>query len=428
MQKETIFSLLHAAIGGFGRLWMIIGEFNESYPPTMDGVGGLTRDYIHELRALGEECYGIVAGEKNAAEFDKANGETGILRGVMHVIPMISPYGFTTISKDVKKKIHSIPFDIVHAQAPFTYGRMAIKIARKRHIPSVMTFHSQFKKDIKRVVKSDFITNLVLKYVVHSFEMADYVWTVNDASVDILRSYGYKGDITVVRNFTNFSKRSPEEISVLRKEGREYLGIGDDESVALYVGQQRAEKNIDFLLSAFKILKDKGFRFRYVAVGTGPDMEIYKARLAEYGMSDMVIFTGKITDRSLLEKIYAASDLFTFPSAYDTSPLTLVEAAAVALPSLLIEGTPCTERTTDGVNSFHSPDDVNAYAALIEKILSDDELRKRIGAGAQRDIYRSRRDAVTEVRGRYQDIIADYKAKHSMGGGILTSRLSAHSS
>ena len=126
---------------------LIVGEFNESYPPSMDGVGEIVYDYVHELRTMGDECYAVVAGDKHAAAYDAANDDRGVLRSIMHVIPMISPYGYTKIRKEVKDKVASLDFDIVHAHSPFMMGRYAIKTARKKNIPVVMTFHSQFKKD-----------------------------------------------------------------------------------------------------------------------------------------------------------------------------------------------------------------------------------------------------------------------------------------
>ena len=387
---------------------MLIGQFSESYPPVMDGVGEVVYDYVHELRRLGDDCYAIVSGGGGSLEYDKKVGDVKVLRSIMHVIPMISPYGYTKIRKEVKDKVASLSFDIVHAHSPFMMGRYAIKTARKKNIPIVMTFHSQFKKDIKRVVKSEFITNLVLKYVVHSFKMADYVWAVNNASGDVLRSYGYKGKIETVRNFCNFTKPDEEERERLRKEGRAYLGLGDG-PVALFIGQQRKEKNLDLVLSSMRILKEEGFNCTLISVGSGPDTEKYNKMVKDYGIEDRVVFTGQIRDRDLLKKIYASADLMTFPSLYDNASIVIIEAAALALPALLIEGAVCSEGSTNGYNAFLTKEDEKAYAEEMKRILSDDELRLKVGRNAQESIYRSKKDAARDVRARYEEIIKEYK-------------------
>lgn len=390
---------------------MLIGQFSESYPPVLDGVGEVVFDYVHELRRLGDDCYAIVSGGGGSLDYDKKAGDEKVLRSIMHVIPMISPYGYTKIRKEVKDKVNSLDFDIVHAHSPFMMGRYAIKTARKKNIPVVMTFHSQFKKDIKRVVRSEFITNLVLRYVVHSFEMADYVWAVNDASGRVLRSYGYKGGIETVRNFCNFNKPSDEEYQKLRKEGREHLGIKDG-PVAMFIGQQRKEKNLDLVLAAMRILKEEGFECTLISVGSGPDSEKYQKMVREYQIQDNVIFTGQIHDRELLKKVYAASDLMTFPSLYDNASIVLIEAAALRLPALLIEGAVCSEGTKDGYNAFLTKEDEKTYAKEMRRILSDDGMRKEVGKNAQKSIYRSKEDAAKDVRERYERIIVDFGKTH----------------
>ncbi len=391
---------------------MIIGQFSEAYPPTRDGVSSVVYDYVHELRKLGDDCYAIVSGTgEGVLEYDKAEGDDKVLRSLMHVIPLTSPYGYTTINRDVKRKVDSIDFDIVHAHSPFMLGRYAIKTARKKHIPVVMTFHSQYRKDIKRVVKSEFITDLVMKYVIHSFNMADHVWAVNGTSADVLCNYGFKGNIDIVRNFCNFEKTPDDEKWILRKEGREYLGI-DDGPIALFIGQQNRKKNLGLVLDAIKILKDENFYCTLVSVGTGPDLEMYKNTAKEYGIDERVIFTGQIHDRELLRRIYAASDLMTFPSLYDNASIVIIEAASVALPSLLIEGAVCTEGTENGFNAFLSHEDKYEYATEMKRILSDDKVRMNVGRNAQNTLFRSKKEATLEVRTRYSEIIEEYNARH----------------
>ena len=207
--------------------------------------------------------------------YDNSHSDNKVLRSTMHVIPLISPYGYTTINKDVKWKVLSVDFDIVHAHSPFILDRYAIKTARKKHIPIVMTFHSQYRKDIKWVVKSEFITDLVMKYVIHSFSMADHVWTVNGTSAVVLQSYGFKGNVDIVHNFCNFERTTDDEKQILRKKGREYLGI-EDGPIALFIGQQNKKKNLGLVLDAMKILNDENFYCSLVSVGTGPDWEMYK--------------------------------------------------------------------------------------------------------------------------------------------------------
>lgn len=390
---------------------MIIGEFSESYPPLKDGVSTIVYGYVEGLRALGEDVYAVVSGEKEAIAYDEQHKDDKVLRSIMHVIKIISPYGYTKIKKEVKEKVNEIPFDIVHAHSPFMLGRYAIKTARKKKIPCVMTFHSKYRDDIKRVAKSDFITNLVLKYVVRSFNLSDYVFAVNKMSADVLRSYGYKGKVEVLNNFTEFNVPSQEELISLKREGRSILGLSDTDKILLFVGQLRDEKNFPLVLQSLKLLKnDKAMSaLKLVAVGKGPDEIKYKEKAKEYDLEKDVIFTGRIDDRDVLKKIYAASDLLTFPSLYDTFSLVKIEAACFSVPSLLLRGATCTDGTRENINAFYSENDPETYAASIRKIIENEDERSLVGENAKRDLYFSREDAVKELLAKYHEVLHSFK-------------------
>lgn len=53
---------------------MIIGEFNDSFPPLMDGVGNVVNNYRKELTALGDTVYVVTGGYADAAAYDEKMG------------------------------------------------------------------------------------------------------------------------------------------------------------------------------------------------------------------------------------------------------------------------------------------------------------------------------------------------------------------
>lgn len=117
----------------------------------------------------------------------------------------------------------------------------------------------------------------------------------------------------------------------------EKYGLGADEKVMLFVGQQVLQKNLVKLLEAAALYRDSGAKFRLLMVGEGYASEQLKALARERGIDGQVIFTGVILDREELRDIYTRAQLFTFPSLYDNAPLVLREAAAVGCP-------PCSSR------------------------------------------------------------------------------------
>ena len=313
-----------------------IGQFNDSYAPVMDGVALVARNYAYWLN----EKYGKstvvcfkVPGYVDDEPFD-------LLRFPSFTLPAMRPYrvGVPFLDPGFGRRLKSVPFDIIHSHCPFVSGHLALNIARKRNIPLVATFHSKYREDFKKVLKSDTLARLALKKVVSYYEAADHVWTMNDTTKEVLEEYGYRGPVDVMENGTDMDVPTPEEFAVYREKGRSLAGLDSTTPVFLYIGQQRWEKNLKLILDSLSLLKRKGRNTVMLFVGAGPDLAEMKKYVASEGIQDSVRFLGAVRDRESIKALYAAAYVFLFPSLYDMSSLVMREAAAFSLPCVYIRG------------------------------------------------------------------------------------------
>jgi glycosyltransferase involved in cell wall biosynthesis len=102
------------------------------------------------------------------------------------------------------------------------------------------------------------------------------------------------------------------------KDGFTTLGLNISRPVFLYVGRLSVEKNLD----AFLGLDLPGSK---VVIGDGPQRHELMTRFPD------AYFLGVRTGH-LLAKLYAASDVFVFPSRTDTFGLVMLEALSSGLP------------------------------------------------------------------------------------------------
>lgn len=380
---------------------MRIGQFSDTFLPVVDGVGRVVSHYARELGRLGEDCF-VITPRQDLKEREE---DYTIVNFSSLKVPGIPVYrfGLPGLSLAYRKAIGGIELDIVHAHSPFFAGREALRIARKRKIPLVGTFHSKYYDDLYQITHSKALARLGLKYIVGFYERCDAVWTVSEGAADVLRSYGYKGPIEVVRNGTDPSEADPAAIAEV--SARFHL---QDGPVLLYAGQLNWKKNIRRILEAADVLKKQGRTFQVVLAGQGPSERAIRALSSALGLDGNIVYTGHISDQELLKGLYARADLFFFPSLYDTAGLVVAEAAAVGTPSLLAEGSSAAGAITDGFNGLLAEDTAEAMAIRVAWALDHPEELAAIGRSARDTLPKPWSEVLHDVVKRYERLILGF--------------------
>ena len=387
---------------------LVTGEFNDSFPPIMDGVANVVKNYAYWLNKKYGSCYVITPTSPNYLD----NEEFPVLRYYSIPLPTRHPYrcGIAGLDRTFLKRVREIPFDIVHAHSPFSAGGLALDIARRRNIPIVASFHSKYYDDFKFAFKSDFLARQAVKKVIRFFNAVDDVWTVNEATKETLRSYGYKGPVTVIYNGTDFilAENPEKELAMVN----ERLQLSPGELVFLFVGQHVWQKNVHMLIESLHLLKQKGIKFKMIFDGTGYTAGEMKKLMKKLELEECIHFMGIVLDRNLLRALFMRADLFLFPSVYDTAGIVVKEAAAAGCPSVLLEKTNAAEGVIDNYNGFLAPNDAELYAERLFKLIADREKIRQVGLAAQETIGNSWEELVDVVYENYLEIIDRYKLKN----------------
>jgi glycosyltransferase involved in cell wall biosynthesis len=313
-------------------------------------------------------------------------------------------WGIGNLDSKFCKQLSSIPFDIVHAHSPFSTGIVARQIARNTGIPLVATLHTKYKEDFKRIIKWDrLVDSLVIKNIVKFYEAADDVWTVNEASIETLREYGYKGEVFVMNNGSDIpmTERDDEtRISIMDE-----FGLNAAAPLFTYVGHHERLKNISLIINALDILNKQGVDFNMLFIGEGSAREEFITRAEKLGLKRKVHFVGRVNDRDVMKRVYSSTDAVLFPSLYDTSSLVTKEASSCLCPTVFVEGSTTSHGVVDGSNGFLAKNEMGDFAAKIKQIINTDGLSLKAGYGARDTLYVSWRDIVGKVYERYAYLI-----------------------
>lgn len=377
----------------------MIGIFNDSFPPIMDGVAVAAKNYAYWLnKKVGNTC--VITPNSPDVVYNEpypVYGYTSL------PIPFRKPYryGFPYVDRQFMQKMERIPFKLVHAHCPFSSGTIAMRVARQQNVPIIATFHSKYRQDFERIIPNKFIVDYIIKNIIKFYDMADEVWIPQADVEDTIREYGYKGRVEVVDNGNDFT--SDNDDTLTKEVSRHELGLSAEDNVLLFVGQHIWEKNTGFIINALEILKEMPYKMFFV--GTGYAADEMKEMVVRKGLSGKVTFIGQITDRDILKRYYAAADLFLFPSKYDNAPLVVRESAAMKTPSILMAGSTSAGIINDGFNGFLSQDSIYDFAMTIRNLIMHKDIIGKVGMNASRTIARSWSDVIDEVECRYNEII-----------------------
>lgn len=384
---------------------MNIGLFNENFPPIYDGVSITVNNYAYWLCQKGHNACVVTP---NVPERDDKAFSFPIYGYFSLPIWGRNPYrlGIPFFDRQLLPQLENLQFDIIHAHTPFSSGNLALKLAKEKNIPIVATFHSKYKTDIERQAPFRFITNHIVKGIVSFFNQVDEVWIPQACVEQTLREYGYHGPVYIMKNGSDFCNMN---VPLLRSAGRSELGVRDTDTVLLFVGQHIWEKNIGLILKSLSILKD--LPFRLVTVGCGYAFTDIRKMAEELGIGNKVQMLGQISDREQLQRIYAAADLFLFPSLYDTFGLVVREAAALNVPSLLLRGSDASDSITDGVNGFLSDNTPQSFAYTIKYLLENPEATRNAGIKASKTLPSTWENIMNDVVERYSFIIEEKRRK-----------------
>ncbi|HUO84161.1 MAG TPA: glycosyltransferase family 4 protein [Thermoanaerobaculia bacterium] len=158
----------------------------------------------------------------------------------------------------------------------------------------------------------------------------------------------------------------------------------ESEPVILFPSRMLRTKGIEELIGAARLLRARGVGARILLVGD-PDPDnpasVTEAEIAEWVDQGLVEYWGR---RDQMPPVYAEADIVCLPSYREGLPKSLVEAAAMGLPSVTTDVPGCRDVIRDHQEGLLVPlRSVEPLAAALETLARDRELRIRLGSAAR---------------------------------------------
>ncbi len=229
-----------------------------------------------------------------------------------------------TAIKEIKALVESNKYDIVHCHTPVAAmcTRLACRKARKNGTKVIYTAHGfHFYKGAP-------LLNWLIYYPVEKIcsYFTDNLITMNKEDFALAKKKMKAKKVEYVPGVGIDLSRF-QNVQVDRSAKRKEIGVPEDATVLLSVGELNENKNHEIIIRAIAQLNNPNIH--YAIAGKG-DKESYLSELAgELGISEQVHLLGYRTD---VAELYKTADIYTLPSIREGLNVSLMEAMASGLP------------------------------------------------------------------------------------------------
>jgi len=345
---------------------MRIAYFTESLPPLTDGVSHT----LTNLRlSLLDEGHDFVFISPFVPHPDGWDGK--VYEVISMPFPLYTKYKLALPAfHDLRSVLGKFRPDIIHICSPFFLGMAAINFARTVNIPVVSSYHTRFVSYLK-YYGFEWFEPFGWIYLKWFYRRTDKNFVPSRATISELESKGFP-NLDLWERGVDTRRFSPIHADQFQRN----RWSPDGAPIALYAGRLVREKDIEILIQAYRLLRDRGIEFKLVFVGEGPMQDEIARSLPD------AVMAGFLSGEEL-SRAYASADFFVFPSTTESFGNVVLEAGASGLPCVVAGEGGVTNLVRDGETGFVArPRDAGDFALKMELLISNDLLRNSFMARA----------------------------------------------
>ncbi|MBI5887860.1 MAG: glycosyltransferase family 4 protein [Deltaproteobacteria bacterium] len=348
--------------------------------PAAISLNVLLKDRLMIMAGQGFEVAGFSTPDNHSAEFEKSGFRFIASRHLTREFSVIKDFLFFMECYRVFRRERP---EIVNTYGPKPglYARIAARLAG---VPVVV--HTSWGLFFSEN------SNWLRKWTVILMErfaalFCDYIFSVNKDDLALMRAHRFKDEsrIGYLGNGTDIKiKFNPANYSSQRPDNAKRCVIGS-------VGRLTRAKGFAEFFDAAREIKKKHPHVVFSIVGIADKSRgngIPAALIAELTGAGIIDLKSPKPHEEM-PLFYNSIDIMVLPSHREGFPRSLVEAAAMGRPVITTDTRGCREVVEDGYNGFLVPvGDSNALAAAMEKLVTDEKLRKEMGIDSRKKAER----------------------------------------
>mgnify|MGYP002776455654 CR=1 FL=1 len=389
--------------------------------PLHSGYTFRTAALLREQRARGWETFHLTSPKQGetTASFEDVDGlrfyRTPIAKGTLARIPVGKELALMKqLETRLEEVARDIRPDIIHAHSPVLNALPAIKVARKLGIPvvyEIRAFWEDAAVDHGSTREGSLRYRATRALETHAIRRAGHVFTICEGlRADIVGRGIPSAKVTVIPNAVDvegFQLAQPADPALQARwglQGRTVLG---------FIGSFYAYEGLDLLVAAMPQLVQQRPDLGLLLVGGGPQEAALKAQVQMQGLTDRVVFTGRVPHAEV-NRYYDLIDVLAYPRhsmrlTELVTPLKPLEAMAQGHLFVASDVGGHKELIRHGETGWlFKADDRDALAAAVLDMLAHRDRWPQLRANGRRFVeeVRNWRNSVAHYEAPYQALLA----------------------
>ena len=276
----------------------------------------------------------------------------------------VAPISFSPGAwRRIRSAMRSFDPDLIHAHEPLTPSTSMLAVLAAE-APVVATFHASL--DRSRLME---LAGPALRQVSGRIDAAV---AVSDAAASFVRRV-VRGPLEIVPNGV--------DVRAFSDPGRPVEGLPAGPKI-LWVNRLDPQKGFEMMLRAFEQIASEVGEVHLLVAGDGRDRVLLRSLPGD--LRSRILRLGTVAHEAL-PRYHAAADVFVSPATGQESfGIVLVEAMAAGVPVVASDIEGYREVVRDGIDGLLAPpNDPNALAAAIRRVLSEPELAAALKAAGR---------------------------------------------
>jgi len=389
---------------------MKIAIFSDNFYPELSGVADSILKLATELSSLGHEiCFFVPQyGAKDYKTVNLPEKELDLGKNIKikRLFSFSAPFAGAQSRLVVPlfsgRLFKEFKPDIIHSQLFFGAGLEALLAAKLNRLPLIGTNHTS----ITDFVSGKFTKKLSLNYAVWYYNRCDFVTGPSESVFKEMLINGFHKPHKAISNPIDVKTFCPSKDKL---EYKKKFSLSNH--TVVYAGRLAPEKNLDVIIKAVALVKERISDINLVFAGSGQSEDDLKRLTKELNLENEVKFLGTLS-KADLAKLYQASEVFAIASTSETQSMVLMQALACGLPAVAVDARALPEYVNEKNGYVVKIGDEKAMAEKFVLLLENSGLREKLNQGAYNFVQQFSAPNIAKVWEKlYSEVIENYKNK-----------------